>query len=60
MAEVLDPSLMSLRKIISESRSVIPRTFFSCLGQLVDILSELQFWMDRVREQSMPDRSWAA
>ena len=36
---------MSDNRIMSVPRSVIALIFFVCLGQLVDMLSELQFWI---------------
>ena len=42
-------NLRSERKIMSESRSIIDLIFVLCLGQLVEIFRELQFWAEKER-----------
>ena len=37
---------ISDRNIILEPKLVIALNFLSCLGQLVEIFNELQFWID--------------
>ena len=50
----------SLRNIIQLLELVIASIFFSCLGQLVETLSELQFWAEKVRLASTEARETAA
>ena len=45
MLWMLLANLMSDNRIMSVPRSVIALIFFVCLGQLVDMLRELQFWI---------------
>ena len=42
-------NLRSERKIMSESRSIIDLILVLCLGQLVEIFRELQFWAEKER-----------
>ena len=53
----------SERKITSQFKSAMAFIFFSCLGQLVETLRELQFWIPKLRLDKTAAKettAWAA